>query len=85
MICICMIQFTGVKNVIDACLRCKAKRLIYTSSPSVVFDGIHGIFNADESMPYPDKVRFLMDYILLVVTGSHLFPSSLTRFFLTPV
>jgi hypothetical protein len=32
------------------------KRLIYTSSPSVVFDGVHGIFNADESMPYPDKV-----------------------------
>ena len=48
--------FTGTKNVIDACIRCKVKRLIYTSSPSVVFDGVHGILNADESMPYPDKV-----------------------------
>jgi len=48
--------FAGTKNVIDACIECKVKRLIYTSSPSVVFDGIHGIFNAEESMPYPKKV-----------------------------
>jgi len=52
---ICIKHCTGTKNVIDACIRCKVKRLIYTSSPSVVFDGVHGIFNADESMPYPDK------------------------------
>ncbi|ERN03599.1 hypothetical protein AMTR_s00042p00178940 [Amborella trichopoda] len=47
--------FTGTKNVIDACVECKVKRLIYTSSPSVVFDGIHGIHNGDESLPYPDQ------------------------------
>lgn len=46
----------GTKNVIDACLECKVKKLIYTSSPSVVFDGIHGIFNGDESLPYPKQV-----------------------------
>nr|GMD73708.1 3beta-hydroxysteroid-dehydrogenase/ decarboxylase [Ipomoea batatas] len=45
----------GTKNVIDACVELKVKRLIYTSSPSVVFDGVHGIFNGDESMPYPAK------------------------------
>ncbi|XP_020600113.1 3beta-hydroxysteroid-dehydrogenase/decarboxylase-like isoform X2 [Phalaenopsis equestris] len=45
----------GTKNVIDACIECKVKRLIYTSSPSVVFDGIHGIYNGKESMPYPIK------------------------------
>ncbi|KAF8388706.1 hypothetical protein HHK36_025386 [Tetracentron sinense] len=45
----------GTKNVIDACFECNVKRLIYTSSPSVVFDGVHGIFNGDESMPYPPK------------------------------
>lgn len=39
------------------------KRLIYTSSASVVFDGTHGIFNGDESLPYPDKV--LIWYLLL--------------------
>ncbi|KAM3292258.1 hypothetical protein ACQJBY_036250 [Aegilops geniculata] len=49
------VNVEGTKNVIDACIHCKVKRLIYTSSPSVVFDGVHGIFNADESMPYPDK------------------------------
>ncbi|GLJ08113.1 hypothetical protein SUGI_0081560 [Cryptomeria japonica] len=45
----------GTKNVINACLECKVKKLIYTSSPSVVFDGIHSIYNGDESLPYPDK------------------------------
>ncbi|RLN40401.1 3beta-hydroxysteroid-dehydrogenase/decarboxylase isoform 1-like [Panicum miliaceum] len=49
------VNVEGTKNVIDACISCKVKRLIYTSSPSVVFDGVHGIFNGDESMPYPDK------------------------------
>jgi hypothetical protein len=46
----------GTKNVIDACIEVKVKRLIYTSSPSVVFDGVHGIFNGDESLAYPAKV-----------------------------
>uniref|UniRef100_A0A0D6R0R5 Reticulon-like protein n=1 Tax=Araucaria cunninghamii TaxID=56994 RepID=A0A0D6R0R5_ARACU len=45
----------GTQNVISACLECKVKKLVYTSSPSVVFDGIHGIYNGDESLPYPDK------------------------------
>ncbi|XP_072980235.1 3beta-hydroxysteroid-dehydrogenase/decarboxylase [Typha angustifolia] len=49
------VNVEGTKNVIDACFECKVKRLIYTSSPSVVFDGVHGIFNGEESMPYPDK------------------------------
>eukprot|EP01018_Ginkgo_biloba_P015074 Gb_04517 [translate_table: standard] len=45
----------GTRNVISACLECKVKKLIYTSSPSVVFDGVHGIINGDESLAYPDK------------------------------
>ncbi|KAG9440234.1 hypothetical protein H6P81_020399 [Aristolochia fimbriata] len=49
------VNVEGTKNVIDACIECKVKRLIYTSSPSVVFDGVHGIYNGDESMPYPKK------------------------------
>ncbi|XP_042520340.1 3beta-hydroxysteroid-dehydrogenase/decarboxylase [Macadamia integrifolia] len=49
------VNVVGTKNVIDACIECKVKRLIYTSSPSVVFDGVHGIFNGDESIPYPPK------------------------------
>ncbi|KAI3806747.1 hypothetical protein L1987_22661 [Smallanthus sonchifolius] len=45
----------GTKNIIDACTVQNVKRLIYTSSPSVVFDGKHGIFDGVESMPYPAK------------------------------
>ncbi|XP_024022688.1 3beta-hydroxysteroid-dehydrogenase/decarboxylase [Morus notabilis] len=49
------VNVDGTKNVIDACIEQKVKILIYTSSPSVVFDGVHGILNGDESLPYPPK------------------------------
>lgn len=42
--------------MIEACVALQVSRLIYTSSPSVVFDGVHGIFNGDESLSYPVKV-----------------------------
>jgi len=53
-------HFIGTKNVIDACVELQIKRLIYTSSPSVVFDGVHGIINGDESLSYPVKVLILL-------------------------
>ncbi|KXG39179.1 3beta-hydroxysteroid-dehydrogenase/decarboxylase [Sorghum bicolor] len=49
------VNVEGTKNVIDACKICKVKRLIHTSSSGVVFDGIHGLFDVNESLPYPDK------------------------------
>ncbi|CAN8320878.1 unnamed protein product [Cochlearia groenlandica] len=49
------VNVQGTKNVIDACVEVGVKRLIYTSSPSVVFDGVHGILNANETTPYPPK------------------------------
>eukprot|EP00245_Coleochaete_scutata_P012197 TRINITY_DN4703_c0_g1_i2.p1 TRINITY_DN4703_c0_g1~~TRINITY_DN4703_c0_g1_i2.p1 ORF type:complete len:564 (-),score=109.67 TRINITY_DN4703_c0_g1_i2:286-1977(-) len=49
------VNVTGTKNVIDACLKNGVQKLIYTSSASFVFDGIHGIQNGDESLPYPEK------------------------------
>jgi nucleoside-diphosphate-sugar epimerase len=44
----------GTQNVIDACRRHGIERLVYTSSPSVVFNGrdMEGI---DESAPYPAR------------------------------
>jgi nucleoside-diphosphate-sugar epimerase len=42
----------GTKNIIDACLKKGVKRLVYTSSPSVVFDG-NNMENGDETAPYP--------------------------------
>ncbi len=45
------INVTGTKNIIKACIKYKVKRLIYTSSPSVVFNG-NNMEGADESVPY---------------------------------
>jgi nucleoside-diphosphate-sugar epimerase len=47
------VNVTGTKNGVDACRSAGVKRLIYTSSPSVVFDE-NDMENADESVPYPD-------------------------------
>ena len=43
----------GTQNIIQACLTNRVKRLVYTSSPSVVFDGTD-MEGVDESVPYPD-------------------------------
>ena len=42
----------GTQNVLDACRKLGVRRLIYTSSPSVVFDG-RDMEGVDESTPYP--------------------------------
>jgi len=44
----------GTQNVIAACRRHGVRRLIYTSSPSVVFDG-RDMEGVDESAPYPAR------------------------------
>lgn len=49
------VSVTGTRNVIEACLECGVKKLIYTSSPSIVFDGVHPVENVDESAPICDK------------------------------
>ena len=43
---------TGTENVIKACRALGIKKLVYTSSPSVVFDGT-SMEGLDESLPYP--------------------------------
>jgi 2-alkyl-3-oxoalkanoate reductase len=42
----------GTENVIAACRQHATRRLVYTSSPSVVFDG-RDMEGVDESVPYP--------------------------------
>jgi nucleoside-diphosphate-sugar epimerase len=44
---------TGTKNVLAACRKEGVSRLVFTSSPSVVFKGVD-IEGGDESLPYPD-------------------------------
>ncbi len=44
----------GTRNVIDACKQHHISRLVYTSSPSVVFGG-RDMEGVDESVPFPEK------------------------------
>ncbi len=44
----------GTQNVLVACKEQGVERLIYTSSPSVIFDESE-MENVDESVPYPDQ------------------------------
>jgi nucleoside-diphosphate-sugar epimerase len=53
------INTVGTQNVIEACIRNRVRRLVYTSSPSVIFDGEHQR-HANESLPYPR--RWLCNY-----------------------
>ncbi|MEE8321121.1 MAG: NAD-dependent epimerase/dehydratase family protein [Gammaproteobacteria bacterium] len=45
---------SGTRNVIDACLKNGVSRLIYTSTPSVVFKG-DDEENIDATIPYPSR------------------------------
>ncbi|MCC8179968.1 MAG: NAD-dependent epimerase/dehydratase family protein [Planctomycetes bacterium] len=47
-------NYLGSKNIVDAAVAAGIKRLVYTSTPSVVHGG-HSIDGGDESLPYPDK------------------------------
>lgn len=48
------INVTGTENVIAACGRAGVKNLVYTSTPSVVFDG-QGLLGVDETTPYSNN------------------------------
>ncbi len=47
------VNVTGTENVIEACRANGVGKLVYTSSPSVVFDG-RDHCGVDESYPYPE-------------------------------
>nr|NJM04813.1 NAD-dependent epimerase/dehydratase family protein [Desulfobacula sp.] len=47
------VNVTGTENVIAACFQNQVSQLIYTSSPSVIFDE-NDMENVDESVPYPE-------------------------------
>ncbi len=48
------INVLGTLNVIAACRKQGVARCVYTSTPSVVFDG-HSLEGVDESVPYAEK------------------------------
>lgn len=47
---------SGTRNVIQACRKHGIKRLIYTSSSSVIANG-HDLNGVDESVPYPKRFK----------------------------
>lgn len=47
---------TGTENVIAACRTLGISRLVYTSTPSVVFDG-HDLEGVDERVPYAEHYK----------------------------
>lgn len=49
------VNVEGTRTVIDSCIANGVKKLIYTSSSSVIYDGVHELINADETTPYPEK------------------------------
>lgn len=63
------INVGGTRTVIDACQAHAVRRLVYVSSPSVVFDG-HDHVNLTEAAPYPR--RFSSVYSLTKKLGEDL-------------
>jgi sterol-4alpha-carboxylate 3-dehydrogenase (decarboxylating) len=53
-----LVNVKGTSIVIEACQRNDVKKLVFTSSSGVVFDGSDNI-NIDERMPYPEKAMDL--------------------------
>ena len=53
------INVQGTENIISSCQNNSVRRLVFTSSPSVVF-GNASLEGVDESTPYPEK--YLCDY-----------------------
>jgi nucleoside-diphosphate-sugar epimerase len=49
------INVTGTRNVLTACKKNGVRNCVYTSTPSVVFNG-EDIINGDETLPYGKKV-----------------------------
>ena len=49
------INVTGTRNVLTACKEKGVRNCVYTSTPSVVFNG-EDIINGDETLPYGEKV-----------------------------
>ncbi len=48
------VNVNGTENVIKACKKNGVSRLVYTSSPSVIYGG-QDLENVDETIPYPKK------------------------------
>lgn len=74
---------TGTENVLESCRANNIAKLVYTSSPSVVFDG-SDVEGGDESLPYPPsyeahypKTKALAEQMVLAANSNTLATVSL--------
>jgi 2-alkyl-3-oxoalkanoate reductase len=72
------VNVEGTRNVLAACRKHGVRRLVYTSSPSVVFSG-HDMEGVDESVPYPThyeahypRTKALAERLVLEANGPDL-------------
>lgn len=77
------VNVVGTENVIAACRANGVPKLVYTSSPSVIFDGSHQE-GVNESVPYPDhyespypETKALGEQAVISANGSDLLTTSL--------
>lgn len=68
----------GTTNVVEACQKLGIRRLVYTSSPSVIFDS-KDMENANESVPYQDhyethypKTKAIAEKLVIASNGEQL-------------
>jgi nucleoside-diphosphate-sugar epimerase len=73
----------GTENVVAACRKHGVRRLVYTSSPSVVFDG-RDMEGVDESVPYPThyeahypRTKAMAEQVVLQANGPDLATAAL--------
>ena len=76
-------NFLGTKNIIEACQKANVKKLVYTSSPSVVFDG-EDIKGDGEEISYAKKhwchypvTKMMAEELVLKANSERLITSSL--------
>ncbi len=55
------INVEGTRNVIKACLLGGVQKLVFTSSPSVIYGG-SSLEGVDETIPYPEEKNYLCEY-----------------------
>lgn len=74
---------TGTENVLAACKSRSITKLVYTGSPSVIFDG-RDVEGGDESLPYPashhahyPRTKALAEQLVLAANGPDLATISL--------
>ncbi len=77
------INTVGTRHVLEGCRRAGVRKLVYTSSPSVVYDGKEHL-NADESLSYPTeymcyypKSKAIAESEVLAANGTNLSTVSL--------